>query len=94
MTVPNLRRLTPIKLADAIESLAEHAIDTNLDPEEVTDQFTKRYLEILLDLEGGNQVHTSRRLGVHRNTLRRYMNRLQIERRGYTVKYGADGQYS
>lgn len=91
--MPNLRRLTPIKLADLIESLAEHAIDTGLKPQEVTDVFRKRYYEIILDLYGGNQSHASRAIGMHRNTIRTAMNRLRIERKGYTMKYGVDGKY-
>lgn len=89
----NLRKLTPIKLADAIESLAEHALGGGLEPGEVIDQFKKRYLEIALDMNGGNQKQTARILGLNRNTVRNLMNRLRIERKGYTVKYGADGKY-
>ena len=79
-----MRRLTQIKVQDAIESLAEHAIDTGLTPKEIADHLEKRCLEIILDLEGGNQCATSRRLGVHRNTLSRRLKLLQIERKGYT----------
>ena len=83
-----MRRLTAIKVQDAIESLAEHAIETNLAPEEISDQIEKRYLEIILDLEGGNQCATSRRIGIHRNTLSHRIERLGIERKGYTAKHG------
>ena len=89
----NLRILTPIKLADAIESLAEHALGGGLDPGEVIDQFKKRYLEIALDMNRGNQKMTAHALGLHRNTVRDMMNRFHIERKGYTAKYGPEGKY-
>lgn len=73
-----MRRLSPIKLADMIESLAEHAIDTNLLPEEVADQFERRYLEIALDMEG-TKCAVSRRLRVHRNTLDRRLAKLGVK---------------
>ena len=83
-----MRRLSPVKVQDAIEMLAEHAIESNLAPVEISEQIEKRYMEIVSDLEGGNCCAMSRRMGLHRNTIARRIQRLGIERKGYTVKHG------
>ena len=82
----------PTQVKYLIESLAEHAIETGLTPKEIADHLEKRCLEIILDLEGGNQCATSHRIGIHRNTLARKIQRLGIERKGYTAKHGNRGE--
>lgn len=87
-----MRTLSPIKVQDYIETLAEHAIDSGLSGDEIADQLRKRYLEIALDLEGGNQCATAKRLGLHRNTIARRIDTLGIGKKGYTLKHGKRGE--
>lgn len=84
--------LRKVQVDDFVERLAEHAIETGLEPHEVADQFTKRCLEIMLDLEGGNQMKTARRLGIHRNTLSRRMRQHGIAAKGYMTSRGSRGE--
>ena len=87
-----MRRLKPIQVADRIEALAEHAIETNLQPREIANQLIKRQIEIVLDLERGNRCAAARRMGAHRNTVSRWIREYGIElAKGYTAKHGNRG---
>lgn len=70
--------LRQVQVNDMIERLAEHAIDSNLTDAEISGALRKRYLEIVLDLEGGNQCAAARRLRIHRNTLSRRLDEYGI----------------
>ena len=86
-----MRRLTQIRSQDAIESLAEHAIETGLTPKEIAEHLEKRCLEIILDLEGGTSVRRPIESGSIEIRSARKIQRLGIERKGYTAKHGNRG---
>ena len=45
--------------------------------------FDRRYLEAALKANDGNICHTASSIGVHRNTLTRTLNELEIDARSY-----------
>lgn len=65
--------LRPIQLDELLSRLADHALEENLHPEVLLAQVEKEIVRHALELEGDNQVKTARRLGMHRNTVRRKM---------------------
>lgn len=72
-TMGDTMRLKAVQVNDFIERLVEHALECGLTSREVTKQFRKRFLEVALDLNGGNQTKTAEALGLHRNVLARQM---------------------
>lgn len=80
--------LKPVQVNSFIERLAEHALATGIKDWELANQIKKRYLEIALDMNGGNQTVTARLLGMHRNSISRLMDAYGIERKGYMANRG------
>lgn len=59
--------------------LAEHSIEGNIHFEVMLAQLHKEIVVQALELEGGNQCKTADRLGVHRNTLARWIALFQLD---------------
>lgn len=70
--------LTKIKVADYIERLVDHAVEGHLTGDELAAAVHKRYLEVQLDMNRGNQTKTAQAIGRHRNSLRMDMQRYGI----------------
>lgn len=68
----NKRRPT---LKKQMEKLAGDMVQRGIRLEEALDQLEKCFLRHVLEQEGGNQTRAAGRLEVHRNTLRRKMER-------------------
>lgn len=73
--------LNPNQIEANYFRLAEQVIDENIHPDVAMSQFQRALVIHALELEGGNQCKTAIRLGVHRNTLGRWLAVLQIDPR-------------
>jgi len=62
-----------------MENLVDEMRRMHLTLDEALAEFQKRWIMVSLEENGGNQCKTARELGVHRNTIRRTMDRLAID---------------
>jgi len=65
------------EVARVVARLAEHARDGQLH-ETVLGAFERALLEQVLEESGGNQVQSAKRLGIHRTTLRKLIDRYRL----------------
>ena len=72
--------MKPIQVSDAMERLAEYALEHNLGLQ-LLDGLEKAILSKYLEQHGGNQCKASQALGMHRNSLLRHMDLLRIPSR-------------
>lgn len=70
--------LTPVKVNYLIRRLAEHAIETGTPCEEMESAIRRQFLQMVLALTNGNQVHAAKAAGIHRNTLSKRLRDLNI----------------
>ncbi len=62
-----------------ISTLALWAVEDNIDPALVEFEFRKRFLELVMEVEG-SQAAVARRLGLHRNSLALQLVRYGVKR--------------
>ena len=72
--VRKIPRPTDDEVARVVARLVEHAADGRLH-EVVLGAFERALLEQVLEETGGNQVQSAKRLGIHRTTLRKLIDR-------------------
>jgi DNA-binding NtrC family response regulator len=72
--------LSLTEVHDALNSLADHTIEANIPMRFMEGMLRRKVLENALALEGGNQVHAARRLGIHRNSLRLNLKKLGVKK--------------
>lgn len=65
-------------LGDCLDTAAAVAYMAGIGCEELCQQLRRRYLTAALEDNGGNESRAARALGVHRNTLSRWLAELEI----------------
>jgi DNA-binding NtrC family response regulator len=75
--------MTALETRNLLSQLADYALKSRITPNELIDAVHREMIMQALDLEGGNQCRAAKRLGMHRNTLRRNMQELNIELPGH-----------
>jgi len=63
---------------DLMEKLIAQMVDSGLFFQDAVSEFEKRYIRKVLDVSGGNQSQAAKALGIHRNTLGRKMEELEL----------------
>lgn len=76
-------RLRPIEVETLMSRLVHHALESNITVAELNRAIHKRYLIAVLDMHRGNQVHSAKFLGVHRNTLSRQLRICGVDVNGH-----------
>lgn len=69
-----------MQLGEQLDMFVKAAHDGGVKLEEVTDQVTRRYILRVLKVHRGNRCRAAVELGIHRNTLARQLEKLQIAR--------------
>jgi len=64
---------------DQLEALINRMIDNGIRFPEAVGEFEKRFIQRVLEKNGGNQSKTAEVLGIHRNTLSRKREELGLD---------------
>ena len=68
-------------MKDQLESLVKQMIDHGILFTDAVSEFEKRFIKRMLDENHGNHSKTAKALGIHRNTLSRKVEELQLDGR-------------
>ena len=67
---------------DQIEAIVTLMIDHGLFCEQAIAEFEKEFITTVLNKNRGNQTKAAKAMGIHRNTLRNKIDKLNIQRKG------------
>ena len=68
-------------MKDQLEALINRMIENGIQYPEAVTEFEKRFIQRMLEKNGGNQSKTAQALGIHRNTLSRKREELGLDHR-------------
>ena len=68
-------------MKDQLESLVNQMIERGIDYEDAVAEFEKRFIKKVLEKNNGNQCKAAKILGIHRNTLSRKIDHLELDHR-------------
>ena len=68
-------------MKDQLESLITQMIDHGILFSEAVSEFEKRFIKRMLETNNGNHSKAAKALGIHRNTLSRKVNGLELDHR-------------
>lgn len=68
-------------MKEALESLIAEMVDKGIRFDEALGEFERRFIKRVLDRSQGNRTHAAEALGMHRNTLSRKLEELQLDGR-------------
>ena len=66
-------------MKDQLESLVNQMIERGIDYEDAVAEFEKRFIKKVLEKNNGNQCKAAKILRIHRNTLRRKIDNLELD---------------
>ncbi len=68
-------------MKDQLESLVNQMIEHGILYEDAVGEFEKRFIKKILEKNNGNQSKAAETLGIHRNTLSRKIEELELDHR-------------
>lgn len=68
-------------MKDQLEALISQMVEQGIAYEDALTEFEKRFIKRVLDKASGNQSKAARELGIHRNTLSRKIEELNLDHR-------------
>jgi transcriptional regulator with PAS, ATPase and Fis domain len=68
-------------MKDQLESLVNLMVEQGIRYEDAVVEFEKRFIKRVLEKNGGNHTKAAETLGIHRNTLSRKIEELDLDRR-------------
>jgi DNA-binding NtrC family response regulator len=68
---------------DQLEALVQQMYRSNILYSEAVREFKRRFISVVLEENKGNQCRAARQLGMHRNTLSRTVEELDIDVRNF-----------
>jgi two-component system nitrogen regulation response regulator GlnG len=68
-------------LKEQLDSLITAMVENGISYEDAVEEFEKRFIRRVLDRSNGNQSKAAQTLGIHRNTLRRKIDELELDHR-------------
>lgn len=68
-------------MREALEALVSEMVDKGIRLDEALGEFERRFIRRVLDRQQGNRCLAAQALGMHRNTLSRKIEQLQISSR-------------
>ena len=68
-------------MKDQLEALVSQMVEQGIAFEDALTEFEKRFITRVLDKVSGNQSRAARELGIHRNTLSRKIQELNLDHR-------------
>ena len=68
-------------MKDQLEALVSQMVEQGIAFEDALTEFEKRFITRVLDKVSGNQSKAARELGIHRNTLSRKIQELNLDHR-------------
>ena len=71
----------PIRLKERLENLCREMVERGILFSEATEQFERCFIAEVLRRNNGNLLRTAAKLGIHRNTLSKKVNRRKIPKR-------------
>ena len=69
-------------MKDQLESLVNQMIEHNILYSDAVSEFEKRFIKRMLEKHNGNHSKTAKALGIHRNTLSRKVEDLNLDHHG------------
>ena len=76
-------------MKDQLESLVNQMIEHNILYSDAVAEFEKRFIKRMLEKHNGNHSKTAEALGIHRNTLSRKVEYLNLDHRGHQRRRAA-----
>ena len=71
----------PLRLKERMENLCREMIEKGILFSEATEHFERCFIAEVLRRNNGNLIRTAAKLGIHRNTLSKKVNRRKISRK-------------
>lgn len=68
-------------MKEQLDSLITAMVENGISYEDAVDEFEKRFIRRVLERSNGNQSKAAQTLGIHRNTLRRKIDELELDHR-------------
>lgn len=68
-------------MKEQLESLINQMVDRGISFEDALGEFEKKFIKKVLEKSSGNQSKAAQILGIHRNTLSRKINELDLDHR-------------
>ncbi|HLY59315.1 MAG TPA: helix-turn-helix domain-containing protein [Terriglobia bacterium] len=68
-------------MKEQLESLVSQMVDRGISYEDALGEFEKRFIKQVLEKSNGNQSKAAQILGIHRNTLSRKIEELDLDHR-------------
>lgn len=68
-------------MKEQLESLINQMVDRGISFEDALGEFEKKFIKKVLEKSSGNQSKAAQLLGIHRNTLSRKINELDLDHR-------------
>ena len=68
-------------MKDPLESLVKQMVEHGIRYADAVSEFEKRFIKNILDKSEGNQSRAAKALGIHRNTLSRKIDDLDLDER-------------
>ena len=68
-------------MKEQLDSLINELVEHGISYEEAVTEFEKRFIRRVLERNNGNQSKAAHTLGIHRNTLRRKIDELELDHR-------------
>jgi DNA-binding NtrC family response regulator len=66
---------------EQMDSLISQLVERGVSYEDAVSEFEKRYIRKMLEKNNGNRSKAAHALGIHRNTLSRKMNGMELDHR-------------
>ena len=66
-------------MKEQLDSLINEMVERGISFEEAVGEFEKRFIRRVLEMNNGNQSKAAQNLGIHRNTLRRKIDELELD---------------
>lgn len=80
-------------MREALDALIAEMVDKGIRFDEACGEFERRFIKRVLDRAAGNRSHAAKALGIHRNTLSRKLEELQLVPR-HQVQVARNGRGS
>ncbi len=68
-------------MKDQLESLVSQMVERGIHYSDAISEFEKRFIDAMLEKNKGNRSKAAKALGIHRNTLSRKMDELELDHR-------------
>ncbi len=68
-------------MKDQLESLVSQMVERGIHYSHAISEFEKRFIDAILEKNKGNRSKAAKALGIHRNTLSRKMDELELDHR-------------